>query len=136
MSDQNELIETMLAARTFAVVGASTKPEKYGFLVYQSLKKFGKTAYPVNPRAAAIDGDVCYASVADLPEKPEVVVAVVPPAITLALVDELAAHQIPNLWMQEGAESPAAVEKAQALGIATVHGGPCIMVGLRTHQRG
>ena len=34
----NEKIETMLAAHTFAVVGASTNPEKYGHLVYKMQK--------------------------------------------------------------------------------------------------
>ena len=48
----NEDISRMLAATTFAVVGASHRPEKYGYMVYQSLKAAGKTAYAVNPRAA------------------------------------------------------------------------------------
>ena len=135
MATMNENIETMLAAKTFAVVGASTNPEKYGYLVYRSLKTHGKTAYPINPRAREIDGDTCYPSLAELPEKPDVVVAVVPPAITEALVGQLAEAGVQNLWMQEGAESPAAIEAAEKAGIATVHSGPCIMVGLRTHRQ-
>ncbi len=135
MATMNENIEKMLAAKTFAVVGASTNPEKYGYLVYRSLKTHGKTAYPINPRAKEIDGDTSYPSVAALPEKPDVVVAVVPPAITETLVGELAEAGIRNLWMQEGAESATAIEAAEEAGIATVHSGPCIMVGLRTHQR-
>lgn len=132
----NGAIAQMLAARTFAVVGASTNPEKYGYLVYQSLKRHGKTAYPVNPRAADIDGDKCYPRVSALPEKPDAVVAIVPPAVTETLVDELAQAGVTHLWLQPGAESDAAVEKAAAAGIATVHGGPCIMVLLATAGRG
>ncbi|MBC8104240.1 MAG: CoA-binding protein [Cytophagales bacterium] len=129
----NEAIDAMLAAQTFAVAGASTNPEKYGYKVYADLKRFGKTAYPINPRAATIDGDTCYPSVAALPEVPDVVVAVIPPALTERLVDDLIAAGVKNLWMQPGAESAAVVAKAEAAGITTVHGGPCIMVGLRTH---
>ena len=124
----NEAINEMLAAHTFAVVGASTNPEKYGYLVYQSLKRHGKTAYPINPRAADIEGDPCFPNVAALPEKPQVAVAIVPPAITEKLVDELARAGVTNLWLQPGAESAAAVAKAEEAGIAVVHGGPCIMV--------
>ena len=131
----NDAIETMLAADTFAVVGASTNPEKYGYLVYQSLKRHGKTAFPVNPRAADIEGDTCYPNVAALPEKPQVAVAIVPPAITEKLVDELAQAGVTSLWLQPGAESVAAVEKAEAAGISVVHGGPCIMVLLTTKGR-
>jgi predicted CoA-binding protein len=131
----NENIEAMLAAETFAVVGASTNPQKYGYRVYTSLKNFGKTAYPVNPRAKEIDGDTSYASVADLPETPEVVVSVAPPTVTEDLVGQLADRGITNLWMQPGAESNAAIQGAEKAGIATVHSGPCILVGLRTHAR-
>jgi len=132
----NEKIHAMLAAKTFAVVGASTNPEKYGRKFYDDLKAFGREVYPVNPRATTIDGDPCYPSVSALPAVPEVVVAVVPPAITEKLVDELAAVGVKNLWMQPGAESPAAVARAAERGISTVYGGPCIMVGLRTFGRG
>ena len=129
----NEAVDAMLAAQTFAVAGASTNLEKYGYKVYADLKRFGKTAYPINPRATTIDGDTCYPNVAALPEVPEVVVAVIPPALTEKLVDDLIAAGVKNLWMQPGAESAVAVAKAEAAGILTVHGGPCIMVGLRTH---
>jgi uncharacterized protein len=133
MASRNENIEAMLAAKTFAVVGASTNPEKYGHIAYKMLKSYGKTVYPVNPRRGEIDGDRFYPSVTDLPERPEVVVAVVPPAITEKLVGELAGLGIKNLWIQPGAESAAAIEAAERAGIAAVHSGPCIMVGLRTH---
>lgn len=127
----SENIETMLAAETFAVVGASTNPRKYGYIAYKALKAAGKTAYPVNPRAREIEGDPCYPSVAELPEKPEVVVSIVPPALTEKLVEQLAEQGIKNLWIQPGAESSAAVADADERGIATVHGGPCLMVNLR-----
>lgn len=129
----NEDIERMLNARTYAVVGASTNPAKYGNIAHRSLKDYGKTAYPVNPRATEINGDICYPSVAALPEVPDVVVAVIPPALTEQLVEELARVGVKNLWMQPGAESARAIALAAEKGIAAVHSGPCIMVGLRTH---
>jgi predicted CoA-binding protein len=131
----NEYVNAMLAAKTFAVVGASSNPEKYGRKAYEDLKAFGREVYPVNPRAVTIGGDRCYPSVSALPVVPEVVVAVVPPAITERLVEELADAGVKNLWMQPGAESPAAISRGAELGIRTVHSGPCIMVGLRTFGR-
>lgn len=130
----NENIERMLAARTFAVVGASTNPQKYGYIAYKTLKQFGKTVYPVNPRAHKIDGDGCYPTVTALPEVPDVVVIVVPPAITEKIIEELAHVGVQNVWMQPGAESARAIALAQQNGIVAVHSGPCIMVGLRTHN--
>ena len=53
-------MQAILAADSFAVVGASRDPDKYGFLVLRSLKAAGRTAFPVNPEAAEVDGDRCY----------------------------------------------------------------------------
>ena len=125
-------MKAMLTAETYAVVGASRNPEKYGYLVYKALKAAGKTAYPVNPRADDVDGDRCYPSLADLPQTPDVAVMIVPPPVTEATVAECVRLGIKQVWMQPGAESPAAVAACQANGIAVVSGGPCIMVLLRT----
>ena len=55
-------MQAMLAAETYAVVGASRSPDKYGYLVYKSLKAAGKTVFPMNPRADEVDGDQCFPS--------------------------------------------------------------------------
>jgi len=128
----NEHVDAMLGAGTFAVVGASTNREKYGYIAYADLKRYGKTVYPVNPRATEIDGDRCYASVRELPVVPEVVVAVVPSKLTEALVGELAEIGVRNVWMQPGAESAKAIADAEAAGLNVTANGPCVMVGLRT----
>lgn len=124
----------MLAARTYAVVGASRDARKYSSLVYRSLKAAGKTVYAVNPRAEEeeVDGDRCYPALDGLPTVPEVAVMVVPPPVTEAAVADCARLGIRHIWMQEGAESVAAVAACRAAGIAVVHGGPCLMVLLRT----
>ncbi len=125
-------MQAMLAADSFAVVGASRAPDKYGFLIYRSLKAAGKTAFAVNPRAAEVDGDPCYPSLSDLPQKPEVAVMVVPPPVTEAAVAECARLGIKQIWMQPGAESEAAVAACHFAAIQIVSGGPCLMVLLRT----
>ena len=125
-------MQAMLAANTFAVVGASRDPDKYGFLVYRSLKAAGKAAVPVNPRADEVDGDRCYPSLSDLPQRPEVAVMVVPPSVTEAAVAECARLGITQIWMQPGAESEAAISACHDSGIQIIAGGPCIMVLLRT----
>lgn len=125
-------MKAMLTAETYAVVGASRNLEKYGFLVYQALKAAGERAYPVNPSAGDVDGDRCYPSLADVPQTPDVAVMIVPPSVTEAAVAECARLGIQQVWMQPGAESPAALAACGASGIAVVSGGPCIMVLLKT----
>jgi len=128
-----ELIERILQCQTFAVVGASRDTQKYGYLVYRSLKESDKTVYPVNPNAQSIDEVPCFASLSLLPEKPQAVVLVVPPTVSEEAVLECARLGIDLIWMQEGAESEEAVRRCREAGIGVVYGGPCIMVGLRTH---
>ncbi len=125
-------MQAMLAAQTFGVVGASRNPDKYGSLVYGSLKRAGKTAYPINPSATDVDGDRCYPALSALPQIPEVAVLIVPPAVSEATVAECVALGIRQVWMQPGAESEAAIAACHANGIAVVAGGPCLMVLLRT----
>ena len=132
----SETIETILGKRTFAVVGASANPEKYGYKVWHMLRHYGKTAHAVNPNVAEIDGETVYKSISDLPTMPDVVVAVVPPVATETLPAQMAAQKIGSLWIQPGAESAKAVADAESAGIETIHGGTCIMMELRARGRG
>src|SRR6266852_3026384 len=128
MSGFGRTIEDILSRRTFAVVGASRNPEKFGYQVYQSLKKAGYNAFAVNPNAETIDGDQVYPHLDNVPEAIDCVVCVVPPEITFEAVKDAAKLGIAYVWMQPGTESQAAVIEALSLGITPVYGGPCIMV--------
>ncbi len=128
------LIPEILSARVFAVVGASKDPSKYGHMVYVTLKNAGYTVYPVNPNADSIDGDTVYPRLDNLPERPDCVVTVVPPAVTETVAREAGKLGVRYLWMQPGSESEAAVNAAHASGLRTVYGGPCIMVAIRTRR--
>ncbi|MEM4194735.1 MAG: CoA-binding protein [Candidatus Anstonellales archaeon] len=93
-----------------AVVGASRDKEKFGYKIYKAVLNAGYKVYPVNPNAKEIDGNPCYPSLASLPKKPDVVIAVVPPKITEKIVEEIAELKIKKVWMQPGSESEKAIE--------------------------
>ena len=123
-----ELIREFLDKRnTFAVVGASRNPEKYGHQVYKDLKEAGYKVYPVNPSTDQILGDKCYPSLEYLPAKPDVVDVVVPPKITERIVRTCKKLVITKVWMQPGSESESAIEFCDDNGIDTIHS-ICIMV--------
>ncbi|GAB4505653.1 MAG: hypothetical protein Fur0043_26500 [Anaerolineales bacterium] len=58
---------------TFAIVGASQDKSKYGYEVFETLTRHGHIVLLINPKYAQIDGVPCYPSLADLPQKPDVV---------------------------------------------------------------
>lgn len=117
--------------RTFAVVGVSQDPAKYGREVFEALLAKGYQAYAVNPKYEAIDGHPCYPTVAALPETPEVVVTVVPPAVTERVIESCARLGIKVVWMPPGSWSEQAVDRCEAQDIETIHD-ICLVSALRS----
>ncbi|KQC03201.1 MAG: CoA-binding protein [Methanoculleus sp. SDB] len=73
---------------SIALVGASTNPNKIGYAVFRNLLSFDGTVYPVNPHAATLLGRTVYPSLADLPEKVDMVVIAVPAALVPGVIEE------------------------------------------------
>lgn len=114
----------------FAVVGAAANREKFGNKVLRCYMQHGMTVYPVNPRAREIEGLRCAASLADLPENVTSISVITPPAVTEQVVEQAIAKGIKNIWMQPGAESPAAVEACNQAGINVIADKSCVLVYL------
>jgi acyl-CoA synthetase (NDP forming) len=68
-------LDPLFKPRSIAVVGASEKPT-IGRRLIASLDRIGFTGsvFPVNPAYATVSGRQCYASIAELPEAPDVAV--------------------------------------------------------------
>jgi len=86
--------------------------------------------WAVNPHAESVEGIPCVSSLSELTQSIHGCAIVTPPEVTEAVVDEAIELGIKHLWMQPGAESDDAVERAQFAGIQVVSGGPCLLVVL------
>ncbi len=120
-------IEEFMAQDSFVVAGVSRSPSKFGTLVYKELKAKGKKVLGLNPAMTELEGDPVYPDISDLPLCPQVLVTVVPPAKTLALVQAAAAKGIERVWMQPGSESSEAISWCAANNLQVVHS-QCIMM--------
>jgi len=120
--------EKFLASPAFGVVGASVVRHKYGNRVLRCYLQNGKKAIPVNPREAEIEGVPCVANVAELPAEVRSLSIITPAAVTEQVVATAIARGIENIWMQPGAESPAAVELCRKAGINVIADGSCLLV--------
>ncbi|HEC92217.1 MAG TPA: CoA-binding protein [Candidatus Atribacteria bacterium] len=126
------LVEEFLRNKNiFAIVGVSRDKRKYGYKVYISIKKAGYKVYPINPNTNEILGDRCYHSIKDLPEKPDVVVTVVPPKITEQIVKQCKILKIDKIWMQPGSESEKSINFCKLNNIKVVHDICFIINGLK-----
>jgi predicted CoA-binding protein len=123
-------VEQFLAQGHLGLVGASRSGKRFGNYALRELTRKGYRVSVVHPEVSEIDGVRCYASVAELPDDVGGLVIVVPPEQTEMLVAEAAAAGVRNVWMQQGSESPRAVELCREHGINEVHG-ECILMYAR-----
>ncbi len=123
------------AARTIAVVGLSDDPGKASYGVSAYMQGHGYRILPVNPGIASVLGETSYVSLSALPVKPDVVNVFRLPKYIPAIVDEMLALGLKNLWVQMGIWNEEAAAKAEAGGIRVVMD-RCIMVEHRRLMRG
>jgi predicted CoA-binding protein len=120
----------MLGTRTLAVIGVSGNPDKPSHYVSAYMQDHGFTVYPVNPALETVLGLKSYPSLTELVAagmKPDVVNVFRLPNFIPAIVDEMIALGLTDLWVQQGIVNREAAEKAEAAGIRVVMD-RCIMV--------
>ncbi|NYT05859.1 MAG: CoA-binding protein [Methanomicrobiales archaeon] len=85
---KTEIDTAVFYPSAIALVGASTNPNKIGYAVFRNLLAFDGTVYPVNPNADTLLGRKVYSSLADIPERVDMVVIAVPAALVPGVVEE------------------------------------------------
>lgn len=129
-----EQIRQFLASPAFGVAGASTNRDKYGNKVLRCYLQNGRSAIPVNPNEAEIEGVPCAASLSDLPKDVMSLSMITPPAVTAKLVPLAIEKGIKNIWIQPGAEHPDAVALCREHGINVIADGSCVLVVMGYHE--
>ena len=118
----------------YAVVGASDNRAKYGNKVLRCYQQHGLEVIPINPKLPEIEGLKAYPSLKDLPKAVAGISVITPPAVTETVVREAIEAGVKRIWMQPGAESPAAVAAAEAAGLEVIADGSCLLVALGFHE--
>lgn len=101
-AEMRDRVATAASLRPFfypnavAVVGASRNPANIGTRLLNAIiaAGFHGAVYPVNPKAAAIGSLRAYASLADLPEAPNLAVIAVPRDAVMDVIDDCAARGV------------------------------------------
>ena len=116
-----------------AIVGATDTPGKYGGIIYRDLKSKGYRVVGVNPGREMLDGDAVFKTLADLPERPDIVNIVVPPPRTMRVLDAAAEIEDVAVWIQPGAADDAVRQRVAELGIPALIDA-CIMIETRVRS--
>ncbi len=112
---------------TIAVVGASRHEDKAAHAVPLQLKQHGWRVIPVNPHAAQIWGQPCYAKLTDIPEPVDLVNVFRPSAQAAAVVADAVTIGAKAVWLQQGIISAEARQLATEAGLDYVEDA-CIAV--------
>jgi uncharacterized protein len=109
------------ATRTVALVGASNnKARPSYFVATYLLSSTGFGVYFVNPRAEEILGRPAYASLADLPERPDLVSVFRRHEDLPEVADEVIASGARTLWLQLGLWHEPVARHAEGKGLTVV----------------
>ena len=116
------LRDILTNVRTIAVVGASPQRERPSHRVMAYLQRHGYRTIPVNPNAAGgkINGETCYARLADVPEPIDMVDVFRRTEMAGGVVDEAIEAGAKVVWMQLGVRDDDAAARAEAHGLEVV----------------
>ena len=116
----DELRALLGAARTIAVVGASSKADRPSHGIMKILIAAGFRVIPVTPREPTVLGRKAYAMLTDIPEPVDIVDVFRRAEDTPAIADEAVKIGAKVLWLQLGIQSEDAAERAMAGGLKVV----------------
>ncbi len=118
--NDNDMTQLLSSARTIAVVGHSANPERTSYQIAAFLRGVGYTVYAVNPMVTEIDGDVCYPSLADVPDEIDIVNVFRRSEYLPGVVRDAVAAGAKSVWAQLGIEHPEAADIARTANIPLV----------------
>ncbi|MDJ0320583.1 CoA-binding protein [Pseudarthrobacter sp. PS3-L1] len=116
-----ERLQLLRQAKSIAIVGASDKPSRASYFVSTYLQSSTNyRLYFVNPVVKEILGQPTYASLADLPESPDVVDVFRKDADLPGVLAEAIAAGAKTLWLQLGSWNETVAADAEAAGLDVV----------------
>lgn len=116
-------LQLLRSSKSVAIIGMSDKPSRSSYFVATYLTGDSNyKLYWVNPRLVGktVLGEPGYASLADLPEPADIVVAFRKPEDLPELADEAADAGAKTLWVQLGLHSEEAMQRATDRGLNAV----------------
>ena len=122
-SHSDSEIKNIYGMKNIAVVGMSKNEEKAGHFVPKYLIEHGYKIIPVNPTITEVLGRKSYPTIADIPEKIDIVDIFRRSEDVPALIDDAVNKkgEIKVIWMQSGIYNENAEKKAKQNGMDVVY---------------
>ena len=121
VSGLDPITELLKTAKTIAVVGLSNSPLRASYGVSAYMQGEGYRIIPVNPHLSdAVLGEQPYASLADIPERVDLVDVFRRSEFVPEIVEQAIQLGVPAIWMQEGVIHEEAAAKARQAGLFVI----------------
>lgn len=121
-SHSDSEIKGFYKLKNIAVVGMSKNEEKPSHFVPKYLVERGYNVIPINPTVTEVFGKKSHPSIADVPEKIDIVDVFRRPEDVLSVIDDaIRKNGIRLVWMQTGIYNEEAEKKAKENGIDVVY---------------
>jgi len=114
--------------KTVAVVGASNHRGKFGNKALRAFQDAGYTVVPINPHESEVEGIAAYKSVLDVPGPIDMATVYVQPDVAYRLLDEFERKQIPEIWLNPGADSDDVLDEARRRKLNVI--AACSIIGI------
>jgi len=116
----DEIRRLLTNARTIAMVGASSNPERSSYSIMKRLQSVGYRVIPVNPNEKEVLGERAYASLLDVPMPVDIVDVFRRSDATPPIADDAVKIGAKALWLQMGVRNDDAAARAEAGGLIVV----------------
>lgn len=103
-------VEDFFNLDTFALIGVSRDPKKFGNLIYKEMKSNNFNVFPIHPELEKIEDDKCFKDFSSLPYKPDALILSVNRSKTFDAVKEAVNFGVKNIWVQLMSDTPDAIE--------------------------
>jgi predicted CoA-binding protein len=120
INDSETISQVLDNCRTIAVVGLSSSTLRPSYGVARYMQNHGYRIIPVNPNETEVLGQKAYASLADVPEKIDLVDIFRRSDEAGKAVDEAIAVGAKAVWLQEGVIDHDAAQRALDAGLLVV----------------
>ena len=115
-----------------AVVGASTKPDRYSNKAMKLLAEYGHTPLPVAPGHKTVEGRKAFSSLGEIHEKIDTVTLYLGPARQEDVIKEILNIRPKRVIFNPDTENQTAADTLKQAGITVLEA--CTLVLLKTNQ--
>lgn len=116
--------------KTIVILGASNDRAKFGNKAVRAFVRQGFQVFPVNPKETQIEGLPAFKSIADVPARPQMVSAYLPPPVLLKVLPDIARRGCDELWLNPGTKSDEVLAEAARLGLNVIQACSIISIGV------